>query len=158
MTRPGPAADQLDHGRVERYAKILPFVLDYKASHSVGYGRYRHSAEAEAPRRRAKTDSRPDRSRRAPRGHLHRPTHLPIGTGSDAVAISIIEIRTGIGRAYHRGTEQHLHGMPVRKILNQAMTVLSMGKGLDAGIVDERPLPDGWSLRPRPCWAAMIIA
>ena len=28
------------------------------------------------------------------------------------------------------------HGMPVRKILNQAMTVLALGNGLDAGIVD----------------------
>ena len=26
--------------------------------------------------------------------------------------------------------------MPARKLLNQAMTVLAMGKGLDAGIVD----------------------
>ena len=28
------------------------------------------------------------------------------------------------------------HGMPVRKLLNQAMTILALGKGLDAGIVD----------------------
>jgi 5-methyltetrahydrofolate--homocysteine methyltransferase len=28
------------------------------------------------------------------------------------------------------------HGMPARKLLNSAMTVLCMGRGLDAGILD----------------------
>ena len=30
------------------------------------------------------------------------------------------------------------HGLPARKVLNCAMTVLCMGRGLDAGIVDPR--------------------
>ncbi|MCL4499979.1 MAG: dihydropteroate synthase, partial [Chloroflexi bacterium] len=68
------------------------------------------------------------------------PLTFPIGTGSD-VAVAMLDIIEKIRAEFPgvhivAGLSNISHGMPVRKILNQAMTVLSMGSGLDAGIVD----------------------
>lgn len=68
------------------------------------------------------------------------PLTFPIGTGSD-VAVSMLDIIERIKARYPEvhviaGLSNVSHGMPARKLLNQAMTVLCMGKGLDAGIVD----------------------
>jgi 5-methyltetrahydrofolate--homocysteine methyltransferase len=68
------------------------------------------------------------------------PLTFPIGTGDD-VAITILDIIARIMTEYPgvhtiAGLSNVSHGMPVRKLLNQAMTVLAMGKGLDAGIID----------------------
>ncbi len=68
------------------------------------------------------------------------PLTFPIGTGSD-VAVSMLDIIEKIKAEFPdvhviAGLSNVSHGMPVRKLLNQAMTVLCMGKGLDAGIVD----------------------
>lgn len=68
------------------------------------------------------------------------PLTFPIGTGSD-VAVSMLDIIEKIVMEFPgvhtiAGLSNVSHGMPGRKFLNQAMTVLSMGKGLDAGIVD----------------------
>lgn len=68
------------------------------------------------------------------------PLTFPIGTGSDVV-VSMLDIITKIKAQYPEvhiiaGLSNVSHGMPVRKLLNQAMTVLSMGSGLDAGILD----------------------
>lgn len=68
------------------------------------------------------------------------PLTFPIGTGSD-VAVSMLDIIEKImlefpGVHTIAGLSNVSHGMPGRKFLNQAMTVLAMGKGLDAGIVD----------------------
>ena len=61
----------------------------------------------------------------------------------------IFNARTRGGRSMHEklaaefpgvhiiaGLSNISHGMPARKLLNQAMTVLALGKGLDAGIID----------------------
>ncbi|MCX6344053.1 MAG: dihydropteroate synthase [Armatimonadetes bacterium] len=68
------------------------------------------------------------------------PLTFPIGTGSD-VAVSMLDIIEKIRAEFPEahiiaGLSNVSHGLPARKLLNQAMTVLCMGKGLDAGIVD----------------------
>lgn len=68
------------------------------------------------------------------------PLTFPIGTGSD-VAVSMLDIIDKIVTEYPgvhtiAGLSNVSHGMPARKLLNQAMTVLALGKGLDAGILD----------------------
>jgi len=68
------------------------------------------------------------------------PLTFPIGTGSD-VGVSMLDILNKITTEFPgvhtiAGISNISHGMPARKLLNQAMTVLALGKGLDAGIVD----------------------
>ena len=68
------------------------------------------------------------------------PLTFPIGTGSD-VGIAMLDIIEKVKAEYPEvhviaGLSNISHGMPVRKLLNQAITILAMGKGLDAGIVD----------------------
>lgn len=68
------------------------------------------------------------------------PLTFPIGTGS-SVATAVFQIIEDVKQEFPdvhfiAGLSNISHGMPARKILNQAMTVLCMGKGLDAGIVD----------------------
>jgi len=68
------------------------------------------------------------------------PLTFPIGTGSD-VGLALLDIIEKIMAQFPgvhtiAGLSNISHGMPTRKLLNQAMTVLAMGKGLDAGIVD----------------------
>lgn len=68
------------------------------------------------------------------------PLTFPIGTGSD-VAVSMLDIIGNIMQEFPgvhtiAGISNISHGMPGRKFLNQAMTVLAMGMGLDAGIID----------------------
>ncbi len=68
------------------------------------------------------------------------PLTFPIGTGND-VAIALLDIIEKIMAEFPgvhtiAGISNISHGMPARKILNQAMTVLAIGKGLDGGIID----------------------
>ena len=68
------------------------------------------------------------------------PLTFPIGTGSD-VGLAILDIIEKIMAEFPgvhtiAGVSNISHGMPARKLLNQAMTVLAMGKGLDAAIID----------------------
>jgi cobalamin-dependent methionine synthase I len=68
------------------------------------------------------------------------PLTFPIGTGSD-VGVAILDIIDKIMAEFPgvhtiAGISNISHGMPARKLLNQAMTVLALGKGLDAGIID----------------------
>jgi len=68
------------------------------------------------------------------------PLTFPIGTGSD-VGVAILDIIEKIMAEFPgvhtiAGISNISHGMPARKLLNQAMTVLALGKGLDAGIID----------------------
>ena len=68
------------------------------------------------------------------------PLTFPIGTGSD-VGLAMLDIIEKIAAEFPgvhtiAGVSNISHGMPVRKLLNQAMTVLALGKGLDAGIID----------------------
>lgn len=68
------------------------------------------------------------------------PLTFPIGTGTD-VGVSMLEIISKIMAEFPgvhtiAGISNVSHGMPARKLLNQAMTVLAMDRGLDAGIID----------------------
>jgi len=68
------------------------------------------------------------------------PLTFPIGTGSD-VGIAMLDIIDKLMTQYPgvhtiAGISNISHGMPARKLLNQAMTVLALGKGLDAAIID----------------------
>jgi 5-methyltetrahydrofolate--homocysteine methyltransferase len=68
------------------------------------------------------------------------PLTFPIGTGSDAglamlgVIARIMDEFPGVHTI--AGISNVSHGLPNRKILNQAMAVLALGKGLDAAIID----------------------
>jgi 5-methyltetrahydrofolate--homocysteine methyltransferase len=68
------------------------------------------------------------------------PLTFPIGTGSDAglAMLGVIGDIMGEFPGVHTiaGISNVSHGMPNRKILNQAMAVLALGKGLDAAIID----------------------
>jgi cobalamin-dependent methionine synthase I len=68
------------------------------------------------------------------------PLTFPIGTGSD-VALAMLDIIEKVMAEYPgvhtiAGISNISHGMPARKLLNQAMTVLALSKGLDAAIID----------------------
>lgn len=68
------------------------------------------------------------------------PLTFPIGTGSD-VGVAMLDIIEKIMAEYPgvhtiAGVSNVSHGMPARKLLNQAMTILALGKGLDAAILD----------------------
>lgn len=68
------------------------------------------------------------------------PLTFPIGTGTD-VGISMLEIIERINEEFPglhtiAGISNISHGMPARKLLNQAMTLLAMDRGLDAAIID----------------------
>lgn len=68
------------------------------------------------------------------------PLTFPIGTGSD-VGVTMLDT---VRRIKEKFPEVHVtagisnvsHGMPARKLLNQAMLVLAMGAGLDSAIID----------------------
>lgn len=68
------------------------------------------------------------------------PLTFPIGTGSDfgKSMLEIIETVMAEFPGVHTiaGISNVSHGMPNRKLLNQAMTILAMCKGLDAAIID----------------------
>ena len=126
----------------ERYAKILPFVLDYKAK-VIALAMDDTGIQQEAEKRHAVARKLIADLTAAgvPLGDIYiDPLTFPIGTGSD-VGVAMLDIIEKIRTEYPgvhiiAGLSNISHGMPVRKILNQAMTILSMGKGLDAGIVD----------------------
>lgn len=68
------------------------------------------------------------------------PLTFPIGTGSE-VGVAMLDIIDNLMTQFPgvhtiAGLSNISHGMPARKLLNQAMTILALGKGLDAGIID----------------------
>lgn len=68
------------------------------------------------------------------------PLTFPIGTGSD-VGLAMLDTIQGIKREFPgvhviAGISNVSQGLPVRKLLNQAMTILAMDRGLDAAIID----------------------
>ncbi|MBI2843012.1 MAG: dihydropteroate synthase [Armatimonadetes bacterium] len=68
------------------------------------------------------------------------PLTFPIGTGSD-VGVAMLEIISDLMNEFPgvhtiAGISNVSHGMPARKILNQAMTILAMDRGMDAAIID----------------------
>lgn len=126
----------------ERYAKILPFVLEYKAK--VIALAMDDSGIQQDPAKRlavARTLVQNLTSAGVPIDDIYiDPLTFPIGTGSD-VAVSMLDIIEKLMTEFPgvhtiAGLSNISHGMPARKILNQAMTILAMSKGLDAGIID----------------------
>ena len=68
------------------------------------------------------------------------PLTFPIGSGGD-VALAMMSVLESIKAEFPgvktiAGLSNVSHGMPARKFLNSAMTVLCLGKGLDGGIID----------------------
>jgi len=68
------------------------------------------------------------------------PLTFPIGTGSE-FGVAMLEIIQSIKNEFPgvhviAGISNISQGLPVRKLLNQAMTILAMDRGLDAAIID----------------------
>ncbi len=126
----------------ERYSKILPLVLNYKAK-VIALSMDDTGIQQDPGKRLTVACKLIDDLTAAgvAIGDIYvDPLTFPIGTGSD-VAVSMLDIIEKISAKYPEvhiiaGLSNVSHGMPARKLLNQAMTVLAMGKGLDAGIVD----------------------
>lgn len=126
----------------ERYANILPFVLKYKAKVIAlamdDTGIQQDPAKRLAVARKLIGDL--TAAGVALDDIYVDPLTFPIGTGSD-VAVSMLDIIEKLASEFPgvhiiAGLSNISHGMPARKLLNQAMTVLALGKGLDAGIID----------------------
>lgn len=126
----------------ERYKNVLPFVLEHKAK--VIALAMDDSGIQQDPGKRLSVAQKLVEDLTAAGVQLEDiyvdPLTFPIGTGSD-VAVSMLDIIEKLRAQYPgvhiiAGLSNVSHGMPARKLLNQAMTVLCMGKGLDAGIVD----------------------
>jgi len=126
----------------ERYSKILPFVLEHRAK--VVALAIDDSGIQQDPQKRtavAKALVASLTSAGVPADDIYLdPLTFSIGTGPDVV-VAMLDIIEGLTRecsGVHiiAGISNVSHGLPVRKILNQAMTVLAMGRGLDAAIID----------------------
>jgi 5-methyltetrahydrofolate--homocysteine methyltransferase len=126
----------------ERWAQVLPFVLKYKAK-VIALAMDDTGIQADPDTRFAVAHKLVGDLVAAgvPVDDIYvDPLTFPIGTG-DEVAVAMFDIITRIMAAYPgvhtiAGLSNVSHGMPARKLLNQAMTVLAMGAGLDAGIID----------------------
>ncbi|MCX8052896.1 MAG: dihydropteroate synthase [Armatimonadetes bacterium] len=126
----------------ERYANILPFVLEYKAK-VIALAMDDTGIQQEAEKRLAVARTLIDKltSAGVPIDDIYvDPLTFPIGTGSD-VAVAMLDIIEKVKAEFPEvhiiaGLSNISHGMPARKLLNQAVTVLAMGRGLDAGIID----------------------
>ncbi len=126
----------------DRFKTILPFVLEHKAkviALSMDDGGIQADPQKRlSVARKLITDLT---SAGVPIDDIYvDPLTFPIGTGSD-VTISMLDIIQKIVQEFPgvhtiAGISNVSHGMPARKILNQAATVLALGSGLDAGIVD----------------------
>lgn len=126
----------------ERYQNVLPFVLEYKAK--VIALAMDDTGIQQDPGKRLEVARKLVQDLTAagvPIDDIYvDPLTFPIGTGSD-VAVAMFDIIEKIMTEFPgvhtiAGLSNISHGMPARKLLNQAVTVLAMGKGLDAGIVD----------------------
>lgn len=126
----------------QRWANVLPFVLKYKAK-TIALAMDDSGIQQDPAKRLsvARTLIANLTEAGVAREDIYvDPLTFPIGTGSD-VAVSMLDIIEKIVAEYPgvhtiAGLSNVSHGMPVRKLLNQAMTVLALGKGLDAGILD----------------------
>jgi 5-methyltetrahydrofolate--homocysteine methyltransferase len=126
----------------ERYSNVLPLVLEYKAK-VIALAMDDSGIQQDPDKRHAvaKTLIENLTSAGVPLHDIYvDPLTFPIGTGSD-VALAMFDIIRKVKAEYPgvntiAGLSNISHGMPARKILNQAVTVLAMGCGLDAGIID----------------------
>ncbi|MGQ9455384.1 MAG: dihydropteroate synthase [Armatimonadota bacterium] len=126
----------------ERYGNVLPFVLDYKAK-VIALAMDDTGIQQDSAKRLDVARSLIEKLAGAgvPMDDIYvDPLTFPIGTGSD-VAVAMLDIIEKVKSEYPEvhviaGLSNISHGMPARKLLNQAITVLAMGRGLDAGILD----------------------
>lgn len=126
----------------ERYANVLPFVIEHKAK-VIALAMDDSGIQQDPGKRHSVARKLIDDLTGAgvPLADIYvDPLTFPIGTGSD-VALSMLDIIEKVKAEYPgvniiAGLSNVSHGMPQRKILNQAMTILCMAKGLDAGIID----------------------
>jgi cobalamin-dependent methionine synthase I len=126
----------------ERYTRILPVVQRYGARVIAlsmdDTGIQRDPARRLAIARKLVTDLI---EAGVPAGDIFvDPLTFPIGTGDDT-ALALLDILRRVTAEFPgihtiAGVSNVSHGMPARKLLNQAMTVLAMGAGLDAAILD----------------------
>lgn len=129
-------------GERARYDAVLPFVLQYKAR-VVALANDDSGIQTDAGRRL-------DAARKlvadlveagVPVGDIYvDPLTFPIANAGDA-AIGMMSVISTLKAEYPgvqtiAGLSNVSHGLPARKILNSAMTILCMEKGLDAGIID----------------------
>lgn len=126
----------------KRYADVLPLVLQYKAK-VIALAMDDTGIQQDPGKRHAVARTLVDdlTSAGVPLEDIYvDPLTFPIANGSD-FALAMLDIIEKVKAEYPgvniiAGLSNISHGLPARKILNQAMTVLAMGKGLDAGIVD----------------------
>ena len=126
----------------ERYAKILPFVLEHKAK-IIALAMDDTGIQQDPEKRLSVARNLVQKliSDGVALDDIYvDPLTFPIGTGSD-VAVSMLDIIEKLMAEFPgvhtiAGLSNISHGMPARKILNQTMTILAMGKGMDAGIID----------------------
>jgi len=126
----------------ERYKNILPLLLKYKTK-VIALSMDDSGIQQDPGKRLATARDLVKRLGDAgvPLGDIYvDPLTFPIGTGSDfgRSMLDIIEKVMCEFPGIHTiaGISNISHGMPNRKILNQAMAILAMCKGLDAAIVD----------------------
>jgi len=125
-----------------RWANVLPFVTKYKAK-VIALAMDDTGIQQDAEKRLAVARKLVSDLAAAgvPLDDIYvDPLTFPIGTGSD-VGVAMLDIIEKIMAEFPgvhtiAGISNISHGMPARKLLNQAMTVLALGKGLDAGIID----------------------
>ena len=126
----------------DRFKNILPFVLKYKTK-VIALSMDDTGIQQEAEKRLAVARDLVKRLTDAgvPLDDIYvDPLTFPIGTGTD-VGTAMLEIIAEIMAEFPgvhtiAGISNVSHGMPARKFLNEAMTLLAMGRGLDAAIVD----------------------
>ena len=126
----------------ERYNNVLPFVLKYKAK-VIALAMDDSGIQPDAVKRLtvARQLINDLSSAGVNKEDIYvDPLTFPIGTGSD-VTTNMLQIIETIKSEYPEvhiiaGLSNVSHGMPNRKLLNQAAAILAMGKGLDAGIID----------------------
>jgi len=126
----------------KRYAKVLPIVKEFGAK-VIALAMDDSGIQADATLRLAVARALVARllADGVPAGDIYLdPLTFPIGTGDDTATTFLQIVRT----LHTEFPEIHIiaglsnvsHGMPARRILNQAMTLLALANGLDAGILD----------------------
>jgi 5-methyltetrahydrofolate--homocysteine methyltransferase len=126
----------------ERYANILPFVLKHKTK-VIALSMDDTGIQQDPGKRLSVARELVNKLTDAgvPLDDIYvDPLTFPIGTGSD-VGLAMLEIIAKIMTEFPgvhtiAGISNVSHGMPARKFLNEAMTVLAMDRGLDAAIID----------------------
>jgi 5-methyltetrahydrofolate--homocysteine methyltransferase len=131
----------------DRYERILPLVLEYRAK-VIALSMDDSGIRADSSERFNVAKELAARLLDAgvPADDIYLdPLTFPIGTGSETglAMLGVIERLSQDLPGIHiiAGISNVSHGLPSRKLLNQAMTMLAMGRGLDAAIID--PLDRG---------------